>query len=440
MCQSKATRWLPKVLAASMVVQCWLQLPQNRYAFADDKPATNNFFLHDGDRVVFYGDSITEQGYYTTAIQTFVGTVCPSLNVSFINSGWAGDRAWGGEGGMIEERLRRDVIAHRPTVVTIMLGMNDPYYMNYDPKILRAFEDSLESIVNILQKDVPGVRITMLGTSPYDDISPGPQPKWEEAIEGGYNAVVRRFSHATSDVATRHKLLYVDMNQPLVELLNQAHSMNHDLAGGLIPDRIHPSSAAGLVMAAQLLNAWNAPKPVSSVHIDASTGCVVSTTGATVTDVVRSGGLRWTQFDKALPFPVDRNDPLVVLTLRCSPELKGLMEQRVCLTKLPNGKSSLLIDGQHAGTFSRTEWADGIDLSSLPTPMRRQAAGVAKLIQLRDQFYFTRWRQSVAPSAKAPSSDIFKFFERLSQTEQQLVDLQRVSAKPTPARFELVSP
>src|SRR5262249_27169366 len=152
---------------------------------------------NDGDRVVFYGDSITEQGHYTSAVETYVATVCPKMKVSFINSGWSGDRAWGGEGGAIQEGLRRDVIGHRPTVVTIMLGMNDPYYMSYDPKILQAFADSLDEIVNILQKELPGVRITLLGTSPYDNISPGPQPKWEKSIEGGYNSVVSRFSEAT---------------------------------------------------------------------------------------------------------------------------------------------------------------------------------------------------------------------------------------------------
>lgn len=32
------------------------------------------FDLHDGDRVVFYGDSITDQRLYTTFIETYVIT------------------------------------------------------------------------------------------------------------------------------------------------------------------------------------------------------------------------------------------------------------------------------------------------------------------------------------------------------------------------------
>src|ERR1700761_8744608 len=86
------------------------------------------FYLKDGDKVVFYGDSITDQRLYTVITETFVATRYPSLNVSFINSGWGGDTVNGGGGGPIDTRLKRDVLAFHPNVVTIMLGMNDGAY------------------------------------------------------------------------------------------------------------------------------------------------------------------------------------------------------------------------------------------------------------------------------------------------------------------------
>src|SRR5512137_2763390 len=87
--------------------------------------AQDNFALKDGDRVVFYGDSITDQRLYTTFTETYVLTRFPQRKIEFIHSGWGGDRVTGGGGGPIDLRLQRDVIAYRPTVVTIMLGMND---------------------------------------------------------------------------------------------------------------------------------------------------------------------------------------------------------------------------------------------------------------------------------------------------------------------------
>jgi lysophospholipase L1-like esterase len=83
------------------------------------------FYLHDGDRVVFYGDSITDQRLYTTFVETYVITRFPQLKVAFVHSGVGGDRVTGGGGGPIDLRLPRDVVAYKPTVMTIMLGMND---------------------------------------------------------------------------------------------------------------------------------------------------------------------------------------------------------------------------------------------------------------------------------------------------------------------------
>jgi hypothetical protein len=42
-------------------------------------PAEGNFYLKDGDRVVFYGDSISEQRLYPTFAETYVVTRFPQL-------------------------------------------------------------------------------------------------------------------------------------------------------------------------------------------------------------------------------------------------------------------------------------------------------------------------------------------------------------------------
>src|SRR5438105_747035 len=101
--------------------------------------ARGEFYLKDGDRVVFYGDSITDQRLYTTFVETYVVTRFPSMNVSFVHSGWGGDRVTGGGGGSIHRRLDRDVFAYKPTVVTVMLGMNDGSYRPYDDNIFRTY-------------------------------------------------------------------------------------------------------------------------------------------------------------------------------------------------------------------------------------------------------------------------------------------------------------
>ena len=82
--------------------------------------AQARFYLKPGDRVVFYGDSITDQRLYTTFVESYAVTRFPGMNVAFVHSGWGGDRVSGGGGGLIDTRLSRDVYAYRPTVITIM--------------------------------------------------------------------------------------------------------------------------------------------------------------------------------------------------------------------------------------------------------------------------------------------------------------------------------
>src|SRR5579859_5515855 len=54
----------------------------------------DDFFIHDGDRVVFLGDSITEQRLYTTYIEAYALTRHPKWNLWFRNTGWGGDTSW----------------------------------------------------------------------------------------------------------------------------------------------------------------------------------------------------------------------------------------------------------------------------------------------------------------------------------------------------------
>src|SRR5437762_10718489 len=97
-------------------------------AFVALHARAETFDLKDGDRVVFYGDSITDQRLYTTFAESYVVTRFPTLNIVFTHSGWGGDRVGGGGGGPVDVRLARDVFPYRPTVMTIMLGMNDGGY------------------------------------------------------------------------------------------------------------------------------------------------------------------------------------------------------------------------------------------------------------------------------------------------------------------------
>src|SRR5262249_2676764 len=103
--------------------------------FGIARAADGDFYLRKGDRVGFYGDSSPEQRHYTNCVETSVVTRFPSWQLYFVHSGWGGDRVNGGSGGRIGRRLHRDILPYQPTVVTIMLGMNDASYRPFDQRI-----------------------------------------------------------------------------------------------------------------------------------------------------------------------------------------------------------------------------------------------------------------------------------------------------------------
>ena len=129
--------------------------------------AEDAFYLKSGDRVVFYGDSITDQRLYTTFTETFVVTRFPTLDVTFTHSGWGGDR-----GGWRRRRTPSTcasnamLFPYHPTVVTIMLGMNDGHYRAFDQPGFDTYSHGYEHIVQSLKEHVPGVRITAIEASP----------------------------------------------------------------------------------------------------------------------------------------------------------------------------------------------------------------------------------------------------------------------------------
>ena len=395
-------------------------------------PAQPAFGLHEGDRVVFFGDSITDQRLYTTFTETYVVTRFPKMNLTMVHSGWGGDRVTGGGGGPVDVRLWRDVLPFNPTVVTIMLGMNDGSYKAFDQPTYDKFTTGFKYIVDTLKKQDPGVRITAIQPSPYDDVTRAP------LFEGGYNAVLLRFSDFLKQLATDQKLGLADLNTSVVAALRKANAADPTNAAKLIPDRVHPGAAGHLLMAEALLKAWNAPALVSEVELDAKRKEAVVQRHAHITDVAASG-LAWTQLDDALPMPLDMRDPLVALAIHSSDFVEALNQQPLKVRGLAAGRYTLRIDGEAVGTFPAERLAQGINLAELPTPMARQAAEVHALTLRHNNIHATRWRQVQVPMEKDQTPHLARALEALDELEADVIREQRAAAMPKARRFELVA-
>src|SRR5580692_6064690 len=182
--------------------------------------AQTDFYLKDGDRVVFYGDSITDQRLYTTFTESYVLTRFPQMKIDFTHSGWGGDRVTGGGGGPIDVRLQRDVFTYRPTVMTIMLGMNDGSYRAFNPEIFERYSSGFEYILQTVKGALPGIRITAIEPSPYDDVTRPP------TFAGGYNAVLMRYGRFLRELGAKENLTLADLNTSVVAALERAKAID----------------------------------------------------------------------------------------------------------------------------------------------------------------------------------------------------------------------
>jgi lysophospholipase L1-like esterase len=393
--------------------------------------AQSGFQIKPNDTVVFYGDSITDQRQYTVLTETYIVTRFPRYNVRFVHSGWGGDRVSGGGGGPVEERVKRDVIPYKPTVVTIMLGMNDGRYRAFDDEIFKTFSTGFEKLVTMIKEGAPGVRMTYIQPSPYDDVTRAPM------FNGGYNEVLVRYGAYLKQLAARTDSQIADLNSGVVAMLQKANAADAENAKKIVPDRVHPGWGGHLIMAAELLKAWGAPKTVTSVEIDAAAGRVVSSVNTVVTDWKSGSGYTWRQKDAALPMPLPEKTPAVLLAVKSSDFMESLNQEILKVAGLRAGRYSLRINGTAVGTFAADDLAKGVNLAEYPTPMMKQAEEVHAFTLKRTNVHQMRWRQLQMPLEKESYGRMATILENLDALDNEIAVRQRAAAQPVEFYYEL---
>jgi len=386
------------------------------------------FYLHNGDTVVFYGDSITEQNYYNQWVQVYVATRFPWMRVHFYGAGIGGDRVTGGWAGPVDQRLDRDVFSEKPTVVTVMLGMNDGGYQPTTEEIEQTYVKGYQHLLDSIRAHVAGVRLTLIGPSPFDDVT---RPV---TFPGGYNAVMQHFAEIDQSLADKYAAAFVNLNPPVVAAIQKADAMDPKIAPLLLPDRVHPDPLAHWVMAEALLKGWHAPSLVSDVTLDAPAASVTKADNASVSPVEQiGGGLKWSTLEYALPLPLMRNNASDALLEDLTYIQKQLNQETLRITGLGPGRYALSIDGNPVDTLAPEALESGINLADYATPMFHQAQSVGWLVRDRDETHFihARMRARDADTGSEEGKDVMQAFENMQE------DLLYEAALPKPHVFRL---
>ena len=183
-----------------------------------------------------FGDSITD-GYgvsrgFVSFLTEQISKTHPDLELVTINTGMSGDTSRGGL-----YRLGRDVIDHRPDLVTINFGVNDAF-SGISPE---QFSDNLRDMV-IRIRDAGCGRILMLSCESIPDDWAEQQvlPYWEamKTLAGDMNCV------------------YADVHEKWVREL-MGGRQESDL---IIPGDLHPNEEGHKVIAKAVFEAMEVSK------------------------------------------------------------------------------------------------------------------------------------------------------------------------------------
>lgn len=332
--------------------------------------------LQDGDTVVFLGDSITHQCLYTQYVEDFYYTRFPKLRVRFHNAGVGGDRA-----ADALARFEEDVAAHKPRYVTILLGMNDGGYREFDEATFDAYERDMSTLLD----RIAGLGATAIPMTPtmHDSRAARLRGKGAEPRDTYYNGVLALYGAWLREVAQVRGLGFVDMYSPLNQLT--VAEREKDAKFTLIADAVHPDAPGQVVMASAVISDVGPRGMVSGITIQETKGklTAVGANGQVADFEADGGGIRFTFTAKSLPWvlPPEAQPGCKLVSLGHRYSMEAFTARN-----LKPGRYELKIDGQSAGTWTDAQLAFRVELEgNEKTPQYQQALRVAQLNKDRNE-------------------------------------------------------
>ena len=150
--------WVGLALSAAVAVSQEDAAPPGP---ADFPPTPLPLELEEGDVFLFLGDSITHQALYTQFLETHFLCCYPDTDVVFWNSGVGGDRA-----AHALARFDADVASRRPVHVSVLLGMNDGQYADFDAEVVATYQSGMSDLLERISGI--GARAIVLSPTMFD--------------------------------------------------------------------------------------------------------------------------------------------------------------------------------------------------------------------------------------------------------------------------------
>ena len=333
--------------------------------------------LADGDTLIFLGDSITHQCLYTQYVEDYYYTRYPHIRINIRNAGVGADIA-----ANVLVRFDEDVARFKPKYVTVLIGMNDGHYTEFDHNLFKNYEGAMARLLDKIA-DINATAILITPTM-YDLRSALLGKNWvkpEDALLAHYNAVLAYYGAWVREQANQRGLGFVDMYGPLNRATRDKRRT--EPAFSMFSDAVHPDPNAHLIMALALLEDTGAKQCVSSIYIsrdsnkwiaEAENGTIKNTSGKEI---------RFTFVADSLPWVVPNEAQQGYKQINAGHKISREIIQA---TGLASGDYQFKIDKKTVGTYNHLQFAAGVELQdNNKTPQYGQAMKIAMLNKQRNE-------------------------------------------------------
>ncbi len=399
----------------------------------EPKTSHQPFFLKDGDTVVIMGDSITEQHLYSNYVEMWAVSRFPAWKLTFRNVGIGGDRSVGGN-----SRFKRDVLAYKPTALTVDFGMNDGGYRKFDPKLFDAYMNGLQGIAD--QAKAAGIRVAWITPQPVEANQDDKGRGFEM-----YNKTLEKFSEGVKEIAQKNGGRFIDQFHPyeaVVEKARRAGEKGRITAG----DAVHPGRPGQALMAAAILKGMSFPRLVSDVRIALvdkgqpaikHQNCKITQFGAKSSDGGAPNSVRFMRLDKALPFFPEGAEGI----LKWVPLLEEMNDYGLKVTGLKPGRYEVRLGGKKAAEYSAEELAKGVNLAAaaLKTgPVAEQVRRVWKAVADKNRYFHDQVFRGVVLNGKVPANEREALYAKRMERMPELDEAVRRALVMQPYLVEIV--
>ncbi len=336
--------------------------------------------VKEGDRIIFVGDSITHQCLYTQYVENFIYTRYPAIRIHFRNAGVSGDRA-----ADALDRFDDDIASFKPTIATVLLGMNDASYRDFDRETFAAYERDMTRLIDRLE--ALKCRIILMSPTMFDHLAfermvAKDPARGKNKTPTNYNGVLAYYGKWVQEVARNRGHQFVDLYGPLNTFTTQQRRL--DPVFTLIEDAIHPGPDGQLVMAYSLLQQVGELGTILSTGVRLSGDQWRPLAPSLVSDISGEPGrsASYTVQAKALPWTQAGDAPLGCRLTRAGHT--GTQESHVVVGLQP-GRYDLCINGQYVHTFDERALGVHAEIEEDPdSPTHQQAMRVVALNKRRN--------------------------------------------------------